>query len=140
MPVVGVDTELLVEDYNYYLDETVPEHQRAFSAVGEVTEGQVTDISGEDDRLSFVFEEGTKEAVRRQVTVDVEEEIKFPASIERAKVIYLGKQLIVVDLESDFFFHLTTGEENLIPNLPYTEGNDLGIAIQSRPSPPASSK
>lgn len=139
LPMAGVDAELLVEDYNYYLDEDVPEHERAFAAVGAVTGVQLAEITEGEDRLSFVFQED-KDAVQRVVTVDVEEDIEFPASIDEAKVIYLGDHLIVVDLESDFFVHLTTGGENLIPELPAFEGNDLTVRLKSPPSRPANSK
>ncbi|WP_116106338.1 hypothetical protein [Lewinella sp. IMCC34191] len=139
LPVAGVDAELLVDNYNYYLDDDAPEADRAFAAIGEITETRMQEM-GEEDRLSFTFTPAKKKGSTRQITVDVEEAIHFPPAIDRAKLIYLGEQLIIVDLESDFFLHLTDGGENLIPQLPYTECNDLRLAIQSPPSRRANSK
>ena len=139
LPVAGIDAETLVDNYNYYLDEDTPEEERAFAAIGEVSQTTLQD-RGEEDRLSFVFKPVKKKSTARRITVDVEEEINFPEQIDRAKLVYLGEQLIIVDLESDFFLHLTDGEDNLIPRLPYVECNDLRLAMQSPPSRPASSR
>ena len=139
LPVAGIDAETLVDNYNYYLDEDAPEEERAFAAIGEVSQAYLED-RGEEDRLSFVFKPAKKKSIPRRITVDVEEEIRFPEQIDRAKLVYLGEQLIVVDLESDFFLHLTDGEDNLIPRLPYVECNDLRLAMQNPPSRPANSR
>ncbi|MGB3799896.1 MAG: hypothetical protein WA952_08755, partial [Lewinella sp.] len=51
MPVAGVDAELLVDNYNYYLGDDAPEEERAFAAIGKVTQARLED-RGEEDRLS----------------------------------------------------------------------------------------
>ncbi|PHK97901.1 hypothetical protein CGL56_13895 [Neolewinella marina] len=129
LPVTGVDAETLVEVYNASVNET-PE---AFCAIGTVSEVKFRARPDGEEVLHFVFRDEEQE---RAFTFALEEELEFPEEIDRAKIVFLGHQMVVADLDSDFYVHLyvpEAAEDNWLPGLPYVEGNGLGVATDEEP-------
>ncbi|THH37701.1 hypothetical protein [Neolewinella litorea] len=133
LPVSGVDAETLVENYNANIGDQELEEARAFCAIGTVSEVEFKPRSDGDEVLHFVFRDDDLE---RSFTFALEEKLDFPEEIDRAKVVFLGHQMIVADLDGHFYVHLyvpEAAEDNLLPGLPYVEGNGLGVATEEEP-------
>ena len=127
--MTGIDAEAAVAAYNADLPPTAADHRKAFSAVGTVTEARIEPDQHGREQLYITFRDKKKQ--ERRFSFGLENDLDFPAAIDRAKVIYLGHQLVVIDLKGSFYAHLMVPDENnenLLPGLPYTEGFGLGIA------------
>ena len=127
--MTGIDAEAAVAAYNADLPPTAADHRKAFAAVGTVTEATVEPDQHGREQLYITFED--KKKLERRFAFGLEDEVEFPDAIARAKVIYLGHQLVVIDLKGPFYAHLMVPDENnenLLPGLPYTEGFGLGMA------------
>ncbi|WP_116125573.1 hypothetical protein [Lewinella sp. IMCC34183] len=128
LPVTGVDAETLVEEYNEGLPAAATVADRGFAAVGEVRDVEVHEEADGTESLTFTFDHRKYE---RTFSFDAVGDIEFPQTIDRAKVVYLGHQMIVVDLNSDFYVHLHVPQAdaiNLLPGVPYVEGAELAAA------------
>ena len=127
--LTGIDAEAAVAAYNADLPMTAADHRKAFAAVGTVTEATVEPDQFGREQLYITFED--KQKRERRFSFGLEDDMEFPPAIARAKVIYLGHQLVVIDLKGPFYAHLMVpneNNENLLPGLPYTEGFGLGMA------------
>ena len=128
LPVSGVDVETLVDEYNEQLPGMAPPKAKGFAAVGKVVDARVETGSDGEESLTFTFDH---RKYQRKFTFDAKGDIDFPEKIRKAKVVYLGHQMIVADLNSDFYVHLNVPQEdevNLLPQLPYVEGSELAVA------------
>ncbi len=128
LPVSGINVEQLVEEYNSELDPQSVEEDGAFVATGTVTGADILTNAEGEEQLTFTF---TEEGARHTFNFHLEEAVEFPEAIDRAKVVFLGHQMIVADLDGKFFVHLhVPGGENLMPNLPYVKGSQLAMESQ----------
>ncbi len=133
LPVTGIDVEALVDEYNAELSPQPAPAQKAFAAVGSISDVEYITRADGEETLTFTFEHRKYE---RTFEFDLEDEVEFPEEIDRAKVVFLGHQMIVADLDSGFYVHLLVPQktnENLLPGLPYVEGADLDIYTGKAP-------
>ncbi len=128
IPVSGIDVEELVEEYNSELGDVTPESGEGFVSTGTITDAVISTNAEGEEQLTFTF---TDQEARRTFEFFSEADVEFPQAIDRAKVVYLGHQMIVADLDGEFFVHLLVpkgeGRENLLPQLPYIEGKELEL-------------
>lgn len=131
LPVTGYDVEAVVDAYNYDRGAHALPVGEAFAAIGSVTDAEVARLPDGEEELTFTFEHAR---YPRTFAFGLERTVDFPEEIDRAKVVFLGHQLIVADMDSDFFVHFFVPDEgntNLLPELPYVEGYGLGVGASA---------
>lgn len=126
----------LVTEYNQALFNkfglVIPEIQKGFSTNGTLESELRQD--GKDSYLILMFrEKGEDGSITKTTKFDfgLDQKIAFPKSIENAKIIFIGNQLIIKDIQSDFsmnFFVKTDAKTvNKVSSIKTIDGRYLGI-------------
>lgn len=108
----------------------VPDIKKGFVADGELVSRREVDADGKS--LAILF---TSPSFEKMIQFDfgLSKALDFPESIEKAQVVFIGRQLIVIDRASDFIVNLYVPNDvaiNKTPELTTANGSMLRIATR----------
>jgi len=136
--------ETLINDYTqkltYSFGNNIPPIMKPFSAIGSIESDL---LKGENGQIAqgFLFTSETEIEEKSKwlkFQFDIKEPIDFPKEIKKARIIFIGNQLIIQDIKNNFLVNLfvKTGEdvENSTPQLTTIRGYGLGIQTVHHPT------
>ena len=126
----------LLNEYNTKLASVyeggIPSIINGFTATGELEIALMNDHE-DNPALAYLFHQKDPEGSvisRRRFDFGLEMPIEIPAVIEEAQIVFIGNQLIVIDLKSrnqtNFFVQSNPSVQNKTPDIRTISGNYLG--------------